>query len=110
MLIMRERKCRWTEPSPVLHEGGRHRWITKSVADIIRRTDLKNIIFKSDREVLTVELKNNVAAELGDLHDIIIEASPVNEHQPNGVVDRVVHIVGGMLRAHTLSLEQSYKR
>ena len=39
---------------------------------------------------------------------MIMEASPVNEHQSNDVVERAGRTVGGMIRTHKLALEQSY--
>ena len=51
-----------------------------------------------------------MVAELGGSHDVIMEASPVNEHQSNGVVERAVQTVGGMIRTHKLALEQSFSK
>ena len=40
--------------------------------------------------------------------DVIMEASPVNEHRSNGVDERAVQTNGGMVR--TPKLEQSYSK
>ena len=37
-----------------------------------------------------------MVAELGGSHDVIMEAIPMIEHQPNGVVERAVQTVGGL--------------
>ena len=55
-------------------------------------------------------LKNKVVAELGGSHDVIVEASPVNEHQSDGVVERSVQTNGGVIRTHKLALAQSYSK
>ena len=60
-----------------------------------RRARLQRLIFKSDQEP-SLDLKNKVVAELGGSHDVIVEASPVNEHQSNGVVE--VQTVEGMIQ------------
>ena len=54
-----------------------------------------------------LELKNKAVAELGGPHDVIVEASPVNGHQSDGVVERSVQTDGGVIRARKLPLEQS---
>ena len=70
------------------------RVVVKSVADMVRRTGLQRVIFKSDQEPSNLDLKNKVVAELGGSHDVIMEASPMNEHQSNGVVERPVQTFG----------------
>ena len=55
---------------------------------MVRRAGLQRLIFKSEQEPSIVELKNKVVAELGGSHDVIMEASPVNEHPSNGVVEQ----------------------
>ena len=74
---------------------------------MVRRTGL---IFKSDQEPSIQDLRNKVVAELGVSHDMIMEASPVNEHQSNGVVQRAVQTVGSMILTHKLAHEQSYRK
>ena len=46
--------------------------------------------------------------ELGRPHEAIMEARPAGEHHPNGVMECVVQMVGGMLRAHKLAPEQKF--
>ena len=69
--------------------------------------DYGRLIFNSDQEPSIQDLKKKVVAELGGSDDVIMEDSPVNEHQSNGVVERAVQTVGGMVRTHKLALEQS---
>ena len=64
----------------------------------------------SDQEPSILDLNNKVVAELGGSHDVIVDASPVNEHPPNGVVQRAVQTHGGMIRTHKLALEPSYSK
>ena len=49
----------------------------------------------SVREPSILDFKKQVVAELGVSHDVIMEASPANEHQS----------VGDIIRAHLLALE-----
>ena len=78
------------------------------MADVVRRTGQHRLIFKPDQEPSGLDLKNKVVAELGGSHDVIMEASPVNEHRSNGVDERAVQTNGGMVR--TPRLEQSYSK
>ena len=64
----------------------------------------------SGKEPSILDLKDKDAAELGGSHGVIMEASPVNEPQPNGVVKRAVQTVRGMIRTHQLALGQSYSK
>ena len=41
---------------------------------------------------------------------MILEANPVHDHQPHGVVERALWTLGGMIRTHKLALEQSYSK
>lgn len=67
----------------------------------------KRIILKSDQEPAIVNLKAALVRERPE--DIMTEASPVNEHQANGQVERAVRTVQGQIRTmrgalHSLSL------
>ena len=64
---------------------------------MLPRTGLQVLIFKSDQQPQILDLKN-------------MEASPVNEHQSNGVVERAVKTVGATIRPHKLALEQSHSK
>ena len=66
-------------------------------------------MFKADQEPSILDLESEVVAELGGSHEMIMEASPVNDHPSNRVVERVFQTVGRMIRTHKLALEQSYK-
>ena len=74
---------------------------------MVRRTGLERRIFKSNQEPSILDLKNKVVAELGGSNDVIVEASPVNDHQSDGVVERSVQTNGGVIRARKLPLGQS---
>ena len=81
--------------------------VVQSVADMVRRTGLQRLIFKSKQEPSILDLKNKVVAVLGGSNDVIVEASPVNDHQSDGVVERSVQTNGGVIRARKLPLGQS---
>ena len=53
-----------------------------------------------------LEMKNRVVAEWGVSHDVIRDASPVNERQSSGAV----RTNRSMIRNHKLALEQSYSK
>ena len=83
-------------------------WVVKSVAT--NRTAENHIQVKSRAIDLGLE-KGEVVAELGGSQAMIMEASPVNEHLSNGVVERAVETVGVMIRTpNKLALEQSCSR
>ena len=65
---------------------------------MVRRTGLLRLLFKSDQDPSNLGLKSEVVAELGGSHEVMMEARPVNEHQSNSVVERVVQTVGDMMR------------
>ena len=68
-------------------------------------------MFESDQEPSILDLKKGkVVAELGVSHDVIMEVSPVHEHQSKGVFKRAAQTVGGLIRAHELKPEQSYSK
>ena len=71
---------------------------------------LKRFIFKSDLEPAIMELKGKVNVELGDSYEVVMENSPVGEHESNGVIERTVQTVGGMIRTHKLALEKAYNK
>ena len=48
-LVMREHRTRATESHPVTTKGGGVAWIRKKVAEAIKRTGLKQFIFKTDQ-------------------------------------------------------------
>ena len=108
VLILREHRYRWTEALPVPAKGGGDAWVVKIVTDMVKRTGLRKFIFKSDQETSIVDLKKKVEAELGSNFEIIMEVSPVNEHESNGTIERAVQTVGGMIRTHKLALERAY--
>ena len=56
------------------------------------------------QESSIVDLKK-VEAELGSNFEIIMEVSPVNEHESKGIIERAVQTVGGMIWTHTLALD-----
>ena len=55
-----------------------------------------------------MDFKHQVAAELESWHQVVMEASPVNEYQTNAVAELAVQTVAGMVRTHKLALAQSY--
>ena len=69
--------------------------------------DCRGLIFKSDQKPSVLNLKNKVVDEVGSSHDVIMEGSPVHQHQSHGVVERAVRTVGGVIPTHKLALEQS---
>ena len=53
-----------------------------------------------------MDLKNQVVAALGGSNDGIREGCSLNENQSNGLVERAVETVGGMIRTHNLAVVQ----
>ena len=99
VLILREHNCSWTEAPFVQSKGGQDLWVAQAVADMVRRTRLQRLMFKFDQVPSILGLKSKVVAELGGSKDVSMEASLVNGHQSNGVVERAVQTVGGRKQA-----------
>ena len=91
-------------------EGGQDLWVVESVADMVRRQGPQGLSFKSDQEPSILDMKNKVVAELWNSHEVIMEASPVNEHQSSSVVERGGSDSWRKSRIHKLALEQSYSK
>ena len=81
-------------------------WVAQAIADMVRRTGMQRLMFKFDQVPSILGLKSKVVAELGGSQDVIMEASLVNGHQSNDVVERAVQTVGG----RKLALEQPYSK
>ena len=107
-LVMREHRTRATESHPVTTKGGGVAWIRKKVAEAIKRTGLKQFIFKTDQEPSIIELKRRVVEELPEGYQVTMEESPVNEHEANGTIERAVSTVSGFVRTLKVALERSY--
>lgn len=107
VLVMRNHKHRWVEATPMVNKGV-NRWAAKSLADAIRRLGIKKFLFQSTDESI-LALKSKVIEELGAEYEVLPESSPVEDHQANGVTERSVQTIGGMLRAHKVALEDSLK-
>ena len=90
VLILLEHKWRLTETLPVLSKWGHDVWIVKSVVDMVQRTGLQRLIFKSDQEPSILDLKNKVVAELCVSYDVFMETSSLNERRSNCVVERAL--------------------
>ncbi len=108
VLILRKRQARWTEAVPVTSKGGAERWIARAVAEAIRRTGVNHYLYKTDQELIILDLKNKVTEELGPNFTVIMVASPVEEHASNRTVERAVAMVGGMIRALKVATEMAY--
>ena len=75
VLIARAHKCKWTEALSCI-EHRRPRSVGCKVLSV--------------REPSILDFKKHVVAELGGSHDVIMEASPANEHQSNGLLELAV--------------------
>ena len=67
------------------------------------------LIFKSDQEPAIRELIAAVRRERPVGVEIMIEESPVGEHQSNGEVERAIQSVQEMMRTMKLALQSRYK-
>ena len=61
VLILREHQCRWIEALLFQNTGGQDVWVEKSVADMVRRTGLQRLAFKSDQESAVLDWNNLLA-------------------------------------------------
>ena len=55
-----------------------------------------------------LDLRAKVAAEISDSNELLMEASPANEHESNGAIEWAVQTVGGMFRTRKLAFELAY--
>ena len=66
----------------------------------------KRVVLKSDQESSIVKLKVSVTAAWDG--EIVMEESPVGEHQSNGRVERAIQTIQGMVRTYRDALESRY--
>ena len=74
----------------------------------IKRTGLRSFIFKSDKEPAKLDFKVEAIETLGEAYNIKPEASPKEEHQANGTIERCVWDIAGTARTVKCQVEHDY--
>ena len=67
---------------------------------------LRRFVFKSDQEPSILALKNRVVETLGKKCEVILEESPVDDHQANGEIENCIKELEKQIRVLKLGLEQ----
>ena len=90
-------------------KGGDKETAELMIRDIIRAgLEHEDLIIKSDQEHSMHEVIREVQ-RLRKSGSTILEHSPVNDHQANGVAERAVQEVEGLVRTHHSHLEERLK-
>ena len=74
----------------------------------IQRLGHKTMVYKSDNEPAMVALKGAVKNEVTE--DLVMEESPVEDSQANGIIERTNRTVQGQFRTMKSQLEERYKQ
>ena len=86
-----------------------HPYASKRLHDDILLLGHRHFIFKSDQEPSILDLKNRVRSSLDENTKVIFESSPVGDHQANGVVERAIQSMSGLIRTLKDALETNYE-
>ena len=108
VMAFRVHSTRWTESFCCVSKSGRDIYNILALVHCIKRTGLRNFIFKSDQEPAILDIKTRVIEQLGDTYKIKPEASPKEEHQANGTVERCVWDIAGTARTVKCQVEHDY--
>jgi len=102
ILVMKEKPGGWIT-AHVMPEKGVHPYSVKRVNQTMKLLGYKKIILRTDQEPSILALKSRVKEEWAG--DLIAEESPVGESESNGVAERAVQEVQGMIRTVKEGLE-----
>ena len=104
ILVARDSKTGGTCSTAVESKGGGCAWGVKRIANFVDGLGYGKIIFKSDNENSIVDVWN--AVRIARTAQTIPENSPKGESQANGIAERAVQDVEGVLRTLKAALER----
>ena len=91
-----------------MSKSGRDVYNIMALVACIKRTGLRSFVFKSDQEAAILDFKAKAIDSLGEGYNIKTEASPKEEHQANGTIERCVGDIAGTARTVKCQLEHDY--
>ena len=86
-------------------EKGLNAYAVAALGREITLSGYNRMILKSDQEPAILNLLKAVKNERAEDIEIMLEQSPVGEHQSNGEVEITVQLLEGQLRSMKLALE-----
>ena len=109
ILVIRDHASKFVYSHVVPSKGTSHAYPAAQTFVDIEQLGHSKIVLKNDQEPAIVDLHNAVAAKCKEKGiDVDPENSPVEESQSNGVIERAVQDVEGMVRTLKDQLETSY--
>ncbi len=104
ILVMRDDKVRATCCTSVKNKGAASSWAVKRSLKFLEGLGFGRIVFKSDSEHSITDLWNAIRAKREA--DTVPECAPKGESQANGVVEKAVQEVQGVVRTLKSGLEK----
>ena len=104
LLVARDSKTGSTCSTVVENKGGGCAWAVKRITNFVDGLGHGKIIFKSDNEHSIVDVWD--AVRIARTAQTVAENSPTGESQANGVAERAVQDVQGVLRTLKAALER----
>ena len=106
ILVMKDERSKMVT-ARVVKAKGKDPWAIGRLKYDIELLGYKKIVLRSDGEPAIVALKEAVRRETEV--EIVMETTPVDDHQANGVVESAVRQVQGQFRAMKDALDSRYK-
>ena len=94
-MVIKDRKPQIIRARVVPNKGS-NAYAIRRLSDDLSRLGHAKIVFKSDGEPAIISLNEAVKRE--SEIDIVLEESPVGEHQANGDIERAIRQVQGQFR------------
>ena len=111
ILVIRDHASKFVYSHVVPSKGTSHAYPAAQALSDIEQLGHSKIILKNDQEPAIVDLHNAIATKCKDKGiSVVPENSPVDESQSNGVTERAVQDVEGMVRTLKDQLETSYSK
>ena len=105
MLGLKERQCKM-KFAHMVEEKGPNEYAIDQVKEDIESTGIRRMIFQTDQEPAIVALRERVIEALGTKVEVILEESPVDDHQANGEIEYAIKELEKQIRVLKLGLEQ----
>ena len=110
VLVAKVRKLNLLAAHVVPHKGGSHKEVVALLArDLARWGFHGKVIMKCDQEAAIEDLLREVARYRGNA-ETLIEMSPVRDSASNGIAEKGVQTIEGLLRSHILELDEKLGR
>ena len=110
ILAVRDHASRTTFSHVVPCKGTSHVYPTAQAVTDIEHLGHSSLVLKSDQEPAILDLRSDIIARCKEKGiSVIPENSPIGESQSNGVIERAIQDIEGMIRTLKDQLECSYK-